>query len=380
MSYRIPFQEKNTPWRGPLDLLTGRYPLFLFGGTTDALLPVFHFHNVTPDQLEPCLAFLKDNNYRTVTSRAISEFARDGAHPGPQSVALTFDDGWLSLWSVAYPLLRRYNFKAIAYISPGRTPDADRARPTMESPGWAVKPGDEELFASWPELKAMCESGIIDVQAHTLTHSVVFCDPAVTGFVHPGYRPPVHLRPILNELPSPRHVTPEDLGCPLYAQRSRMSDAFRYLEPAEVRQRCMELVRRQGGKDFFDRREWRALLTVAAEGVTGRFETAIERNEAILDELVSARRVLSSRLPGHDVRHMCFPFSICGRVAESLLEEAGYETAFADRLLGFRAVKAHTNPYRLMRLKHQFLFCLPGNRRQTFYAAWSAARKTRGSV
>ena len=43
----IPFGERGGTARGLLDLATGCYPAFLFGGGLGDLLPVFHFHDVT---------------------------------------------------------------------------------------------------------------------------------------------------------------------------------------------------------------------------------------------------------------------------------------------------------------------------------------------
>jgi len=154
-----------------------------------------------------------------------------------------------------------------------------------------------------------------------------------------------------------------------------MSDALRFFEPAESRHRCMDLVQREGGKTFFNRPDWEDILTKAAGTESGRLETSEERRRAILDELVQAREMLSARLSGHKVKHMCFPFSICGTTAESLLKETGYETAFADRLFGFRSVESGGNPYRLMRLKHQFIFCLPGMGRQSFLKALETGKE-----
>ena len=370
MACNIPFEERNTPWRGILDLATGCYPGFLFGGSTEGILPVFHFHEVTPDYLEPYLIYLSENGYQTVTSEAISAFALKGTNPGPKCIALTFDDAWLSLWTVVAPLLKKYRFTAIAYASPSRIHDAISVRPTMIDAGWQAPASTNSNFSSWPELKAMHESGTIDIQAHTFSHSVIFCDRLITGFVTPGYNPHIHLRPLMNDIKPYTYVSASDLGCPLYSQRSRMSDALRFFEPPDSRARCLELVKREGGKAFFERSNWGEVLRKTAGEGSGRFETEDERRKAIRDELVKTRETLFSRLAGHKALHMCFPFSICGKTAESLLKEAGYETAFADKLFGFRSVKTGDNPYRLMRLKHQFIFCLPGNRRQGFIKAW----------
>ena len=119
----VPFAERGGAVRGLLDLATGCYPAFLFGGPVGAL-PVFHFHDVTRAWLEPRLQYLVDNGYRTVTCDEIAALVIDGVDPGPKRVALTFDDAWASAWTVATPLLRQMNMRAILFAIPARITDA----------------------------------------------------------------------------------------------------------------------------------------------------------------------------------------------------------------------------------------------------------------
>jgi hypothetical protein len=102
-----PFNERGGTLRGCLDLISGRFPRFVFGGGVDGrTLPVFHFHDETAADLEPKLRYLAENGYRTVTSEEIAAFV-SGARPAfDRAVALCFDDAWASLWSVAAPLLK----------------------------------------------------------------------------------------------------------------------------------------------------------------------------------------------------------------------------------------------------------------------------------
>src|SRR5712675_3481457 len=120
----VPFAERGGSLRGLLDVATGCYPSFLFGGSTRGVLPVFHFHDVTREWLEPRLQYLVDNGYRTVTSEEISSLVLRGVDPGPRAVALTFDDAWASVWTVATPLLRQHGLRAILFAIPGRVKEA----------------------------------------------------------------------------------------------------------------------------------------------------------------------------------------------------------------------------------------------------------------
>lgn len=360
----IPFAERNTPWRGILDLATGCYPAFIFGGSLEHTLPVFHFHEATVAGLEPYLVYLAENGYRTVTSGAIANYVRNGVHPGPRCVALCFDDAWSSLWTVAAPLLKRHGLQAITYVSPGRVSTLTGLRPTINSPEGAPPDSDASAtpFVSWAELQALQGAGTIDIQAHSLGHAMICSDGCIGGFVTPGFRRHPHLYPLMDTGDGERYLTPADLGAPLYTQRSRYSDALRYDNP-QAFAACVRLVRENGGADFFTRPDWETSLRRLAGSFEGRQEHPAQRDEAIFADLAAARHELNARLNTDTVRHMCFPWAIASRPAEVAAEKAGYVTAFGDRLFGLRAVRAGDPPYRLMRLKHQHIYRLPGKRR-----------------
>lgn len=369
MTGRIPFSERNTPWRGVLDLVAGCYPAFLFWGGLGRWLPVFHFHEARPRRLEPYLMYLAENRYKTVTSEAVSAYVRRGVHPGPKSVVLCFDDAWASLWTVAAPLLRKYGFQAITYVSPALVPERAIPRPTLGSPEGAPDGVDESEtpFASWCELRMLHSSGTVDIQAHTLRHTMVFSDPVIGGFVKPGFRRHPHLYPRLDTGSGERPLTPADLGAPLFTQRSRYSTALRYDNPRAF-EACTRHVRENGGESFFDRSGWELELRKVAGAFAGRQENPHQRDAAILEDLATAREQLNANLNTDTVRHMCFPWAIASKPGEIAAAKAGYDTAFGDRLFGGRSVKPGDPPYRLMRLKHQHLYCLPGSGRKNFFS------------
>lgn len=364
---RPPFAERGGKLRGALDVLTGRYPRFLFGGGIGSMLPVFHLHEVTPGFLEPRLRYLAENGYRTVTSDALVRFVRQGVHPGARAVVLCFDDAWTSLWTVAGPLLRRYRLQAITFAIPGRTRDAPVLRPTVDE--GPVDPGQDRStapFATWPELRALQESGHVDVQSHSYSHARMFSADRIVGFVAPA-SPAGHPleAPLVRGGPEPVFLSGHDLGAPLYPTRSRMADASRLLD-AEARERCIERVRRGGGPAFFARPDWRRELEGVAALAPPALEAPEERERAVRDELEASRAALEARVGGPSVRVLCFPWGIGGALARRLAPETGYALAFSERLFGFRGVRAGDDPYRLMRLNGTYIYCLPGRARRIF--------------
>jgi hypothetical protein len=348
---RIPFAERKTVLRGLLDLATGRYPRFLFGGPVGAIVPVFHFHSCVAEHLDPLLAYLAENEYRTIDSAQLEDWVLRGRHPGPRSVMLCFDDARASLWTVGAPLLRRRGQRAVAYAVTGRVVDADRVRPTLDdADGPPPDPDRSDIpFATWPELAALAESGIVDVQAHTHSHRMIPCAPVIDALYDPA-RPP-------SALSMPEGTVPEP-GMPLFRARSRMSDAWRFHVDESYLARCREAARSR--RPPATPRD----LARALGPPTGLYETDAERERALREEIDRPRDALKERLPGAAVRQICLPWAVLGARAEALLRESEYATAVADRLGGFRAVRAGDPAYRLMRLKHEYIPCLPGRPRR----------------
>ncbi|HEV3218047.1 MAG TPA: polysaccharide deacetylase family protein [Vicinamibacterales bacterium] len=365
MTTGVPFEERGGKLRGVIDLAAGRYPAFLLGGPTGDLLPVFHFHEVARADLDAKLNFLAENGYRTVTSSEIAAHARRETVLKGRFVGLCFDDAWASLWTVAAPLLRRYGMRAIAYAIPSRIVDAADCRPTLDDEGRPAAEGSP--FVTWPELRRLSVSGVIDVQCHTDTHSMVFSSSDARGFVTPDYAStPLLNRPQLVPRPALRFLTASELGAPLYAARSRMSDGLRAMVPLDVHEQCLKLVAREGGPAFFSRGDWRAALRRVANEAKTRtpFESEPEQRREIEEELDRGRATLNERLAIRSVNHICLPWGVSGRHTVEALERLGYRSAFANRLRGALGVRPGDHPYWLKRLPNRYLFALPGRGRR----------------
>jgi hypothetical protein len=351
----VPFSERGGKARGCLDLVSGRFPAFVFGGGLGALLPVFHFHEVTRQELEPKLRHLADNGYRSVTADEIAAYARGDLKLPPRSVGLCFDDAWKSVATVAAPLLKQHGLTAITYAIPLRiTEHGDGGSP----------------FVTWDELSAVHASGVIDVQSHTDSHSRIFASADVEDFVQPGYdATPLLNRPQIAAPPSLAFVTPAELGAPLYGMRSRMSDGRRALVSRQVHDACVDLVAREGGAAFFSRPDWRTRLqAVVAAAPAASFESEPEQERAIEDELARSRATLNDRLGTQSVAHICLPWGIAGARTAAALKRTGYRSAFANRLRGQHAVHAGDDPYWLKRLPNHYITRLPGRGRQYWFS------------
>ena len=188
--------------RGDLHgLLFGHYPSFVLNRRVQCIeneVIVFAFHSVEPERFERQLRYLNENGYHVLESADTMQACLQGAQPiSPRSVLLTFDDGWESLSTVAFPLLQRYGFHAVSFIVPTFV-----GRPH---------------FCTWEQLQEMQRSGVIDVQSHTLFHRfapawprVVPCN-GITG----GLEDADHYPTMVEDYRRAKDVLEEKLGTPV---------------------------------------------------------------------------------------------------------------------------------------------------------------------
>jgi peptidoglycan/xylan/chitin deacetylase (PgdA/CDA1 family) len=340
-------------------------------------VPVFAFHGAEPESLRRKLRYLADNGYATLSADAYLGVLL-GARPAPdRAVLLTFDDGRGSLWTVAGPLLRRFEMKAIVFLVPGRT----RSRPGPLPPTWvdveagraqarAVLARDrgEGALLSWEEVEALARTGVFDFQSHTLSHARIHTGPPLAGFVTPWSRQGYGAfdQPLVRD--GERDLLGEEvpLGTPLFRSASRTSEELRFFEDPEVRRACVEAVAEQGADGFFVRDDWERRLKriFGRRPVPGTMETAEERTRAIERELVESRRLIEERT-GRSVVHLCYPWHTAGPTARRLAREAGYRTAFCGKVPGVPITRAGGDLQSIARISEDYVELLPGRNRST---------------
>lgn len=118
------------------------------------------------------LDWLAGHGYHPVSLAQVVA-ASKGAPLPSKPVLLTFDDGLRSLYTRAYPLLRAYNYPALAaVITDWVDLTADR------SVDFGPRPFTRDDFVTWQQLREMQASGLIEVASHTdALHKGVLANP-----------------------------------------------------------------------------------------------------------------------------------------------------------------------------------------------------------
>jgi peptidoglycan/xylan/chitin deacetylase (PgdA/CDA1 family) len=364
-------------WEVPRDLLLRRYPPFVTGGPLPrGHVPVFVFHSLEPESFEHKLRYLADNGYETLSGDEYFQALFRGTGQVPdRAVLLTFDDGRGSLWSVGYPLLKRYGMKGVVFLVPGRTP----SRPGPLPPTWDdVREGrvpaaevrsreaGEGALLSWEEIEVLARSGVFQFESHTLTHARIHTRPEVVGFLTPGLREGYAAMdvPLIDADGRDLMAAEVPLGTPLLRSESRTAEVLRFHEEPAIRKACVEAVVQAGGEAFFRRADWHRELRrlVAGRPIAGRIEPVADRARALRRELADARQLIEANI-GRPVVHLCWPWHVSGPTARRIALEAGYRTAFWGKVPGTTLTAPGGDPLAIARIGEDYLELLPGRGR-----------------
>lgn len=119
--------------------------------------------SVTPAALRDQVALLRRCGYRFAT---FGDAVRD---PSPRVAALTFDDGFRSVATVAAPLLRELGVPATVFAVTGQVGTGEPLRWEGIEEWLGGRYEDELAGLSWDELAGLAESGW-EVGSHTCSH------------------------------------------------------------------------------------------------------------------------------------------------------------------------------------------------------------------
>jgi poly-beta-1,6-N-acetyl-D-glucosamine N-deacetylase len=106
--------------------------------------------------------WLKSNGYSVVSLQQFITARSGGPELPDKAVMLTFDDGYKSVYSHVFPLLKAYRYPAVvACVQQFMTPDAN---------GKVVydgKPTPQDAFMSWDEVREITRYGLVEFASHS---------------------------------------------------------------------------------------------------------------------------------------------------------------------------------------------------------------------
>ncbi len=109
-----------------------------------------HVPTVSSAAFERQLRCLAAWRYRVLSLDEVVEAVEQGGRAPTRRVAITFDDGYVEVYRIAWPLLRRFGFPATIFVTPSE----------VGLPG----------FATWDQVGEMARDGVA-LGSHTLHHT-----------------------------------------------------------------------------------------------------------------------------------------------------------------------------------------------------------------
>jgi peptidoglycan/xylan/chitin deacetylase (PgdA/CDA1 family) len=113
--------------------------------------------SITPWEFESDLKYIEQNGYTTINMSDLIDYVEGKGELPEKPIILTFDDGYQSNYTYAYPILKKYNMKAVISIIGS---DADECTADKEQ---NIDIGQ----ISWDEVNEMISSNCVEFQNHT---------------------------------------------------------------------------------------------------------------------------------------------------------------------------------------------------------------------
>ncbi len=117
---------------------------------------------VSTENLEKQFAWLKKQDYHVIAIDDLLQARAGKKHLPKKSVLLTFDDGYASFYTAAFPLLKKYGYPAIVAVV-GSWMEPRHSRGVASDPG---SPPAASLL-TWQQINALLRSGGVEIASHS---------------------------------------------------------------------------------------------------------------------------------------------------------------------------------------------------------------------
>lgn len=125
-------------------------------------IPILVYHNlnptipgsmtITPQKFEANLTLLKNNGFTVIPLKEAVDYLQGQPVTLPaKPVVITVDDGWESVYTYMYPIIKKFNIPVTLFIYPE-----------------SISSGKHYL--TWEQLKELKNTGLFDIESHTYSH------------------------------------------------------------------------------------------------------------------------------------------------------------------------------------------------------------------
>lgn len=316
-------------------------------------VPVLLYHHInydndvlsiSPETFEAHLKYLKEEGYVSIDDEELAQYLINGKKDWEKAVVITFDDGYLDTWVWAYPLLKKYGFKALLFLVTWNVEEEEslgfnlddvysgkinmEKLPKCEAQ-FAIIDGykqKQESKLCWSEVRFMDKSGIIKVLPHSKMHQKVYASDNLIGF----NRPREKLSFFDDVRGDKRYGTLEFDKKPEYAFNEFIPDR-------QLNDILHKYVVDNGYLEFFKREHYKEELEKIVssykqeKGKIGVFETNNERYLRVLQDLKITKGELESEIKRKTVS-FAWPWGAYDEISIKAATDAGFKYLFTTKI------------------------------------------------
>lgn len=132
-------------------------PIIMYHGIAEGNGAAKNKFFVNEKTFEQDLLYLSENGYTPILMKDLLAYVDTGAELPDHPIMLTFDDGYYNNYLYAFPLLKKYDAKALFAII-GKVTD-DSSELTDNNPNYS--------YLTWEQIQELSASGLVEVQNHT---------------------------------------------------------------------------------------------------------------------------------------------------------------------------------------------------------------------
>ncbi|APY07161.1 hypothetical protein BWZ20_02070 [Winogradskyella sp. J14-2] len=284
--------------------------------------------SISIEHFENFCQYLVKNNFETIFLDSWVE------NPNADNkIVLTFDDGYLDNWVYAYPILKKYGLKGTIFINPEFIQNETDIRYNLEDV-WNKKIDQSHLtklgFLNWSELKAMQDSGVIDIQSHSMSHNFYFYSNKIID-IYTG-QPKHNWLPWLSKPKRKPYYINEDQskfidnGFPIF-EYDRALRVRRYIPDEKFIQYSVDAYSKLG--EAIDKTEFIKNLNDKLNEFPGCFESDADMHNRYTYELAESKRIIEEKL-SKPVDFICWPGGGFNQSSIDVAKEVNYKAMTAS--------------------------------------------------
>ena len=260
--------------------------------------------SVSSKGLEAYLKVFSKWNYQMIS---MDDFINKKFDSDRNFVVLTFDDGYKDNLTVAMPILKKYGAHATIFVNPSYVSfDSD------DSSDWG--------FMTWDEVLEANNSGVFDIQAHTMTHEFVFTSDKIVDYYTPDKFRKYYWLAWMLYPDSPNKWNGEankykdmiPVGYPIFEYGRRISNK-KFIPSSEYVDFVIDCYKNKKLEDTDQYKEKH-----------GSFESDTDYNEYVTWEIMECKSILENKL-NHRIHTLCFPGGGYTDFALDVAKTSGYQ-------------------------------------------------------